>query len=55
MEVGNVVELIKDTDFYKKGKKAKIININKKGKELEIRYEGEQYMGGDRCYAVVYV
>lgn len=46
---GDKVELINDTMFYKKGRKATVINGTTIGnnKKVEIRYDGEQYLGND--------
>lgn len=48
-EIGDLVELIEDTYFYKKGTRAVVINNNSEGntKKMEIRYEGEKYLEGD--------
>ena len=45
MKNGDIVELIENTDFYKKGRKAIIINILEGEKDFEIRYHGEDYEG----------
>ena len=51
MKKGDIVELIEDTTFYKKGRKAVVIcgydSQNGNDKNMEIRYEGEKYLGGD--------
>lgn len=51
MKKGDIVELIENTKFYKKGKRAVIINefdsSNNNDKKIEIRYEGEKYIGED--------
>lgn len=46
---GDRVELIENTMFYKKGRRATVINGETAGnkKEVEIRYDGEQYFGND--------
>jgi len=51
MKKGDIVELIENTKFYKKGKRAVIINefdsSNNNDKKIEIRYEGEKYIDED--------
>lgn len=47
MKNGDVVRLIEDTYFYKKGTKAVVVDICGDSKEFEIRYEGERYEGCD--------
>lgn len=46
---GNLVRLVEDTMFYKKGDLAKVINASSNGnnKKIEIRYLKEDYIGGD--------
>ena len=48
-KIGDLVELIEDTYFYKKGTRAVVINNSSDGNtnKMEIRYEGEKYIGGD--------
>lgn len=48
-KIGDLVELIEDTYFYKKGMRAIVLNNSSEGntKKMEIRYEGEKYIGGD--------
>lgn len=48
-EIGDLVELIEDTYFYKKGTRAVVINNSSEGntKKMEIWYEGEKYLEGD--------
>lgn len=47
MKNGDTVKLIKDTDFYKKGTKAVVMDICGDSKKMEIRYIGEKYEGRD--------
>ncbi len=51
MKKGDMVELIENTQFYKKGQRAIVMNefdsYNGNDKNVEIRYEGETYLGGD--------
>lgn len=47
---GDIVELVCDTDFYKKGTKATVVNpyeSNGNINNFEIRYNHEKYIGGD--------
>lgn len=46
---GDIVELVEDTAFYKKGTKSIIINENSLGnsKKCEIQYVGEKYIDND--------
>lgn len=52
MKNGDVIELVVDTMFYKKGKRAVVVNsISDNKNDCEIRWVGEQYLGGDvDCY-----
>lgn len=47
MKNGDIVSLIEDTTFYKKGTKAVVVNACGNSKEFEIRYKGGNYEGGD--------
>jgi len=47
MKKGDVVRLIKDTAFYKKGTKAIVIDTCGDSQKFELRYEGEKYEGND--------
>lgn len=51
MKKGDIVELIKNTKFYKKGKRAVVVceydRQNGNEKKITIRYEGERYYGED--------
>lgn len=47
MKTGDTIELTQDTDFYKKGQRAKVINVCDNAKDIEIRYEGERYARWD--------
>ena len=47
MKNGDIVELINDTQFYKSGTKAIIINVSQTKEKMEIRYVGENYIGED--------
>ena len=42
-KIGDLVELIEDTYFYKKGTRAVVINNSSNGntKKMEVQYEGE--------------
>lgn len=46
MKKGDIVELIEDITFYKKGRRAVVVGEYNKN-DVEIRYEGERYYGGD--------
>lgn len=46
MKKGDIVELIEDTTFYKRGTRVIVIGEYNKN-DVEIRYEGEIYYGGD--------
>lgn len=48
MKNGDIVELIEDMTFYKKGERAVVINsISDNKNNCEIRWLDEQYLGGD--------
>lgn len=47
MKKGVLVELIEDTDFYKKGTRAVVMKTSNGSDKLEIRYENETYLGRD--------
>lgn len=51
MKKGSIVELVEDTQFYKKGKRAVVISEcdsqNGNKQKMEIRYEGVEYEGYD--------
>ena len=47
MKNNDVVELLEDTQFYKKGQKAIVINNCGDSPKFEIRYCDEKYLGGD--------
>ena len=47
MKNNDVVELIEDTRFYKKGQRAIIVDICGDSPKFEIRYCGEKYLCDD--------
>ncbi len=48
MKKGDIIELIEDTAFYKKGRRAVFIRQDNEVKsKIQIRYVGEKYTGGD--------
>ena len=47
MKNGDIVELIEDTYFYKKGRKAIVIDACGNSKKFKIQYVGEEYLSGD--------
>ena len=47
MKNGDIVRLIEDTRFYKKGTKAIVVDICGDSQKFELRYEGEGYEGDD--------
>lgn len=48
MKYGDIIELIEDTDFYKKGQRATFIkNDDEVKSKIHIRYVREEYLGGD--------
>jgi len=47
MKNGDVVRLVEDTAFYKKGTRAIVMDVCGDSHKFELRYEGEKYAGGD--------
>lgn len=47
MKNGDVVRLVEDTAFYKKGTKAIVMDVCGDSQKFELRYVGEKYEGND--------